>query len=749
MAESLFFYKLVSPYGTEDTTLNCKLSINQIDSNFLTLKDYDVKTAEFVRADKTLVLTRNNGDKLIVPLDDVTYNLDVNTICGESGTTLTITYDGKEGKESVTIEHILTAENLKDVIGSDILTKVITDGTLRGDGTVNSPLGLNGIEKTGMLAPADEYYDLTKGGMLPDVAKLGTRYVTKEYINDYGYLYNGAGVAKITEKLNRLYGQENNTNYQLTDRKYGWRVPSKADWDTMLDSLEPCDYRNHTSAKCHIELGKLAGKYLKSECGWLGQPTCECTITKPSTGCTYEIGEPYIDENEPIGEGDIPGYDLNSPSGVDKLGMSVLPSGVATIDAHNRPAPSAFKEKGAFWTTTHIYNDCDQDTYVKVFDWNKGGVIQVAECPEPYYSVRLVKDYDGSNYYDSEYIDGVLYKTILFPDAGQIWLASNYADKEGFIQYREGGPTPEVVEVNNGEVLEKRAELFINEWNGNYWEKKIMVEGDTLVIKNPCFDPSTGTTTEVCWVDSKQETHCVEIEIPKDSQRNLEYRVYTEDEGCNKTLVNTDDLAISRILQIIVPLIEEGQEEVIEEIEILSGAIETEREERISAITEIEEEVKQERAERISAETEIWDALAREASTRAEADEALNEKIEEITSAVTSGYTELDEKINAEIARATSAETRIEGKIDDEVERAVAREIELSDRIDEVEEEVIEESLRAKAKEDEIEGKLIDNTDEYILQATSYDEENLVLKSKDGNPENFIIIKFDGDYGRI
>ena len=747
MAESLFFYKLSSPYGVEDTTLNCKLSINQIDSNFLTLKDYDIKKAEFFRDEKTLVLTRNNGDRLIVPLTDVTYNLDVDTSCNESGTTLTISYDGAEGKKSVTIANILTAENLKDVIGSDILTKVITDGTLRGDGTVNSPLGLNGIEKTGMLAPADEYYDLTGGGMLPDVAKLGTRYVTREYISDYGYLYNGAGVAKISQKLDDLYSQEKNTKYENVERKYAWRVPSKADWDTLLDSLEPCDYRNHTSAKCHIELGKLAGKYMKSECGWLGQPTCECTITKPSIGCTYEE-DAYLNTDTSIGEGEFPTYDIDSPSGVDKVGMSVLPSGVARIDAHNRPSPSAFKEQAAFWTTTHIYNDPDQDTYVKVFDWSKGGVIQVAECPEPYYSVRLVKDYNGSNYNDSEYIDGVLYKTILFPDAGQIWLASNYADKQGFVPYTEGGPTPEVLEVNNGEVLEKRAELFINEWNGSYWEKKKMIEGDTIVINNPCFDQGTGTTTDVCWVDSQDERHCIEVEIPRDAQRNLEYRVYTED-GCNKVLVNTDDIAIERIIQAILPMLEQEREERIEADAILSGAIETERSERMSAETSIIEALESEHEERLSAETEMWDALAREAATRAEADEVLNEKIEAISSASSSGYTALDEKIDAEIARATEEEARIEGKLDDEIERAVAREFELNERIDEVEEELIEETARAIAKENEIEGQLIDNSETYTLSAVGYDEDNLVLKSKDGDSTHFIKIQFDGNYGQI
>ena len=48
MSESLYFYKLVSPYK-EDVTKNCKLTINEVDSNFLTLKDNDIKSADFDR----------------------------------------------------------------------------------------------------------------------------------------------------------------------------------------------------------------------------------------------------------------------------------------------------------------------------------------------------------------------------------------------------------------------------------------------------------------------------------------------------------------------------------------------------------------------------------------------------------------------------------------------------------------------------------------------------------------------------
>ena len=661
MANGLYYYKLVSPYP-EDVTKNCKLTINEIDSNFVTLKDNDIKKAEFIRDEKTLVLTRNNGEKLIVNLDDVTYNLDVNAECGESGTTLTISYDGKEGKNTVTIANILTADNLMDIIGSDILTKVITDGTLKGHGTMDSPLGISGVEKTGMLAPALEVFDLTTGGTLPYVAKLGTRYVTKEYVNDYGYLYNGAGLAKISQRLKDDYIGRNTRE----DARYAWRVPSKADWDALLNSIEPCKYRNHGSAKCHVELGKVAGKYLKSECGWINSEyECTCTGKRPYTGCSTNgnATSEDIDSSDYIFDSTdtIPSDKEINPVGVDKYGMTILPSGTAGFKKTTEtPFYNGFKETAAFWTTSVIAPG--QDTYIKIFNDDMSGVYQVAECPDPYYSVRLVKKYDGSNYRETEYIDGILYRCILFPESGQIWLASNFADKNGFLtvdNYKTAGANaPEVLDPNGGFLPnEKRIEMFINEYNGRYWEKKVMDEGVTIVIQNPCFDSESGNTVEFCWIDGDDYERCIEIEIPKVAQSNIEYRVYIEDEGCNKVLKNTDDLVVERVLSIVVPMIDEERWEREKADVVLSGAID-----------------------------DLRDALNEEISARTEADEFLQAEIDELRE-------DLDEEISAR----TAADEALSGAIDDlraelsaETEARIEADEFLQEEIDELREDLID-----------------------------------------------------------
>ena len=713
----LYYYKLVSEYP-EDVTKNCKLTINEVDHDLKTLKDYDIKSAEFVRDEKILVLTRNNGERLVVDLSDMVYDLEANANCTENGVTLTMHYDGKNGEKDIRVDNLITLDMLRDkieeLVGTDILTKVITDGTLKGQGTLNSPLGLNGTEKTGQYAPVISRLDLTEGDKLPEVAQLGTRYATVEYVNDYGYLYNGAGLEKISA--------------QVEEEGHGWRVPTKSDWDKMLNLIEPCEYRNHDSASCHRELGLVAGKYLKSACGWEGQPECECGETIPVTGCTIGNGsaggEGYVGDCDDYG---VPQANINGPEGVDKYGMGILPVGVAVLDGYGRPQYSSFRESAAMWTNTYLHDEIDQDRYVKVFDWNKAGVTQVAECPTPYYGVRLVKDYDGSNYFDTEYIDGIPYKTILFPEIRQIWLASNYAKKEGFVEYTANGETPEVLPVNNGQVSEKRKAVFINEWNGCYWEKKELNEGDTVVIENPCMTSAGGETTNICWLDDLGVENCVEVVLPELAQHNIEYRVFTTDDNCDQDLINTDWLAIERLLRVVVPMIEKYKKDSDDADHELQEQID-EINEEISALTE--------------ADSAFTDALNAEIERAQAAESALTDALNAEIERATTAEDALRDDILTESGRATSEEARIEAKLDAEIERSTEADSAFTEALE-------AEIERAQAAEAEISGSGIDTTQDYTMTASTESDYNLVLKSKDGNEDNFVKIKFDGNFGEI
>ena len=806
----IYYYKLVSGYD-EDVTKNCKLTVNEIDSNLFNLKSADIDKAEFDEESKLVILTRRDGDKLVIDLkpalSGAVYDLEVVYETPSSGSPeacngadVYIKYDilekdGSKITKNVPITGLVTTENINDVLGGGLLSRVITDGSLSGQGTLSSPLGIKSTEKD---RPADRIIDLTKGESLPKTDTIGTRYITKEYISDYGYLYNFPNAEKINEALK--------------GEGKGWRVPSKADWDCLLNSIEPCDYQNHESAVCHQWLGRHAGAMLKSACGWVGQDDCECKMTKPLTGqyCSHgESGETSeeVSGNDFIGDEDIV-EDVVKPSevnaeaiGVDVYGMTVLPTGYGDGKGFTR----YFKESTGFWTTTHIYNDVGQDLYVKQFESKYGGVLQEAQCPDALFSIRLVKDYTGDNHFDTEVILNDSYRTVLFEKCGMIWTASNFANKSF------GG-----VDVNMGQNPYYHVAYYINVWNGAEWEKRALEEGESVVVRegNP---------------------NC---------QYNITYRVYSED-NCNQVLVNDDDVIVERVIDVLKPIIDKEtqdridadnalQEAINQEIadrqagdKLLEEAIEAEARDREEGDKILQEQIEAEiqRAESVeqdlwgainqeaeardAVDQQLWAALHKESTDRAETDQQIWEAINNEVSARTdvdnqiwealgneaSARTDVDnqiwEALNKEITDRTQSdetlwegiekEAEARGEVDQQIWTALNNEIsgrtqadadlwegikkeaeardevdqqiwtalnkEIADRIADVDEE----EARAKAEESRIEGLTLDDTKEYVFSVNNGSAENgeanpsIVLFSRDG--KHNIEIMFNSNYG--
>jgi len=651
----LYYYKLISNYP-DDVTKQCKLTVNEIDHNFKTLKDADIKSAELDEDNKSVILTRNDGDKLVVDLTPVlsgtVYDLNVvyeNPEGSCEGATVYVTYtmlDENDVKTTVTvpINRLVTVDNLDSLLGD---RHVITDGSLTGYGTMDSPLGINETEK---VRPAIRLIDTTSGYTLPENATIGDRYVTKEYVSEYGYLYNYGGVEKIAETL------------EMEDR--GWRIPTKADWDCLLNSIEPCEYRNHDSAICHQVLGKYAGTKLKSTCGWLEEPDCECKNTKPlggqycgngESGSTGEgiNGDDDFDNDTVIDDNDVEPTPVRADYwGTDEFGMKILPTGYGDGDEIEH----YFNKKTIFWTSTHVYNDLGQDYYVKEFDWNKSGVVQEAQCPDALFSLRLVKDYTGGNHFVTETIDGINYETKLFPECGLIWTASNFAGtKESY--------DPHSVNMNLNPY--NRVAYFINVWNGKEWDKRALVEGESIVINDG---------NEGC-------------------QYNIEYKVYTED-NCNQILVNADDTIVERVIDRIVPLIEEEREERIsadteimetlnEEIENRISADEQEKNEREAADAILQEEIETEATRAQDVEQQLWDAINQESERAQTVEQDLWAAIDAETSARTDVDNQLWKAIENEASARTEVDNQLWGAINQEAERAQSVEAELFEKIEE------------------------------------------------------------------
>ena len=609
MAKGLYFYKLVSPYK-EDVTKNCKLTVNEVDSNLLNLKDEDIANGEFDKKTNTLKLTRNNGDVIGIDLASLMNNgitLDDYHFAGTDSCTGDCTdknsfgfkyttndkdENGNPVEKKFKIEFsdvdgklwVTDSDNNKHLIGTfetdktkkaenKYLREVITDGSILGNGKSGDPVRLNPTEKSGYYSPAKSLIDTRddNGSGLPVNPCKGDRYVTLSCSSSAGRLYTMDGVKEIESKL-----------------KAGWRIPTKQDWDNMLNAIEPCQYQNHNDIHCHVQLGKLAGKQLKSTECW------NKTATSDTPSDDTYLYDDKVAEEKPI-----------SPEGTDKYGFNVFAGGYG-VDKNEDIIK--FNKEAKYWTSSQTIKGEGFDYYVKQFQFNKSGVIQITECPEHFLSLRLVKDFNGSNNYGAEVIGGNTYKTVLLPSLNTehgftVWTAANINEDvkdDNELIYNEfykdcAGCKPTYI---------------LHEWDGNMWTHKVMVEGDTIVIHDP---------------------------ISKDDFVDSEYRIV------DGKLINTNQQTYNDILSRTTPL-----------INLVKSALETETEERKNAdealkeksdnlekkldkeISDREDGIKDVRkdleavAEHVINETDdIKDALAKEITKRTEGDKTLTDAITE------------------------------------------------------------------------------------------------------------------------
>ena len=691
----LYFYKLASPYP-DDVTKNCRLTVNEIDSNFLNLKDADIKNAAFDCENNIITIERNNGEKMDVDLTCVLSGIDKHfdvEFTDESGCTgtgvLKFTWNEDGNAYETTIKGFVT----KDNIGNYVMTEAITDGTVIGNGRDGNPLGMNPVEQTGHYRPVIDLIDKTNGEKMPEPKDLGDRYLTIENVDEYGHLYNVAGLEELKKKLDN-----------------GWRIPTKKDWDNMLNAIEPCPYRNHDSLHCHLELGKLAGKELKTSKDWPFDPATQ--NVEDDTSYLFESMTP---EEKPI-----------NTKGTNNYGFSILPAGFA-YEKHGEV--QKFREWASFWTDTKI--DCAaDDVFAKTFRFNLAGVWQSAECPYDFRSVRLVKDYNGSNARETAYIGGKYYNEVLVPSLDSkhglaIWTKENIdidVSDENQIVYDDSYNTS------------YHKEFVINEWTGKEWERKVMPEGSVLVINasQDCnHDPDT------------------------------EYRLVRDKDTGELKLVATEDFVYNKVMIKIMPLINEIETRLDNEISarteadaalsgairneiserkegdrILSGAIDDERDRAISAETALSGAIDDERDRAISAETALSGAIDDERDRAISAETALSGAIDDERDRAISAETALSGAIDDERDRAISAETALSGAIENEIARAISAETALSGAID-------DERDRAINRENEIEDS-IPQGGHYGLVIGA---ETKIPSKKEG--KNDLFFNIDGNFGEF
>jgi hypothetical protein len=741
--KGLYFYKLVSPYA-EDETKDCKLTVNEIDHNFVTLKDADIKEVSIDKEHGFLVLETNSGDKLRADISSFTQGLEINY--DKSNGTLEIKHDGVVE----TIDGLATSGNLSQ----EIVNNIITDETLSGTGTEKHPIGISDLEKTSSFRKVIRVLDKTNGESLPERHHLnkGDRFITFENVNEYGFLYSFKYAKQLVEDLNSK-----------------WRIPTKEDWDNMLNAIEPCESdRNHGIDTCNILLGKFAGKLLKSKTLWLGgklepNDSSECSLS----------ADDIVEDDVTADSEDVTEHPKQKPSktdGTDSYGMKLLASGYGD----GCQMMDYFSQRGKFWTSTAIRVT---DIYTKRFDYDKTGVAQLADNPNSLCSLRLVKDYDGKNFSGYETIEGVVYKTVLLPSLNSehgyaIWLGSNLAVDN--VKYNPVVP-------NNGNCKGTKRVCFINEWNGFGWEKKALTEGDSMTI---LFGPDGSRDEEFRFIKGKLvnvkrdiigavvHKYDGDITILNNEVSMLKDRADETDKrilGLNEAIQtesdkreNADALLESAINTEIadrkeaINAVEDEIADVTEKLEAadqkLDESISAEKATREEVEAQIWASINGEIKAREDVEKQIWEAINNETTAREDVESQLwkgitaereaRESVEaQLWDAVNGVINDKDE-VNKQIWEAINNETAAREDVEKQIWSAINKE---SDSREDVEAQIWKslnnEIARAKAAEEELDSQLV------VEEGSSYKcrEGILTLAAKD--EEKTIHIKLDSNYG--
>ena len=172
--------------------------------------------------------------------------------------------------------------------------------------------------------------------------------------------------------------------------------------------------------------------------------------------------------------------------GLDAFGFHIVPAGYAD-DGRNFVF---FGERAYFWTATN--SNCE-NVYVKRFEYNKNSVYQNVIASQNYLSLRLIKDYNGHNYHESEKILSDQYPTVMMPsvkNGHSIWTSVNVSLGCGCGR----------IEPNNGLALAHTTKFYLNEWDGKEWLRNELKDGESVVIKKA---PNGQTNAEYRLSDGK------------------------------------------------------------------------------------------------------------------------------------------------------------------------------------------------------------------------------------------------------
>jgi len=665
MINGITYFRKNSPYSG-DVTKNCALDGIEVDNNFFVLEGRDIKSLRI--EDSDIVIELLNGDIMrsadaLKGITDLQQTSISDIVFDKENGILKFTRNG----EQIAITGFATEMNTG--------VTVSVDDSLKGNGLAANPVSISPMFKTGQYRPVKRLISVADGEKMPNcsVSVVGDRYLTKENVSTYGMLYNYKAVKKIA--------------CNLRDANSPWRIPTKEDWDDMLNAVEPCPSdREHSSASANRYLGEYAGKLLKSKDLWLhsdvtdgcgGNGTCiiydtNCDAVANSCG---DNNCENSDNDNCCCSCDCDGIPTD---GLDAFGFRVVPSGYAD-DGQNFVF---FGERAYFWTATN--SNCES-VYVKRFENNKNSVYQNVIAGQNYLSLRLVKNYNGNNFHESENILSDQYPTVLMPsvkNGHSIWTSVNISLDCGNCGRR--------IEPNNGLELTSTTKFYLNEWDGKNWLRNELKDGESVVIMN---SPNGQTNDEYRLSNGKlinvgefvKETVNGNInpkldelnaKLENEINRSIAKDTLIEDTinnelkpklTQNSETIETVNNNLVASINTINDSIKTVNDNLVDAVNTINGGIATEIQERKDADEEIKatvttnKEVLDQEIERAkSKEEELDKAITKEKQDRETKDTELEDKIEQYINTGNDGYAQLKERVDANEASIDNLDNRID-----------------------------------------------------------------------------------------
>ena len=132
-------------------------------------------------------------------------------------------------------------------------------------------------------------------------------------------------------------------------------------------------------------------------------------------------------------------------------------------------------EEARYWTAD--IDESHKNAWIKGFSNCHNDVYQDKVPVTNFMSLRLVKKYDGNNYFGTETIGDQVMETILMP-GGKIWTKNNVAIN--ICPCEDGCKCHQVKPNINEECDELSTNYVIAEWDGFQWNYKVIGEGEIV-----------------------------------------------------------------------------------------------------------------------------------------------------------------------------------------------------------------------------------------------------------------------------